>query len=273
MDHADDLRVFQLAIGDCHEFVRGYGRRYMLNNPTITLQQRFLAGIIKLGMCLLLSIAAEAHAASVTVTNYGWFVASFALKGCDKELNAGDIPVEQYRTFDLDELGCSKEQTARLEIYYNWWGWKTLDFPPVVELRWVGGGVWRVMNKQSWAMATQGNILIRLDGPAWAPEASLIDFKKDLWKANLPGADLAGVDLSMGNLESANLPRADLSGAILRRADLSRANLSSADLSSANLYGADLNGADLSGAKGANLAAAITTGSTICPNKKHGPCR
>ncbi|WP_223163437.1 pentapeptide repeat-containing protein [Methylococcus geothermalis] len=246
----------------------------MLNNPTITLPQRFLASIIKLGMCLLLSIAAEARAASVTVTNYGWFVASFALKGCDKEFNAGDIPVEQYRTLNLNELGCSKEQTVKLEIYYHWWGWKLLDFPPVVELRWVGDRVWRVANGVNGRdLATQGNISIRLDGPAWAPEASLMDVKKDLEKADLPGADLAYVDLSKGNLESANLPRADLRGADLRRADLSRANLSKADLSGAYLYGADLNGADLSGVKGADLENAITTRATTCPNKKPGPCR
>jgi hypothetical protein len=246
----------------------------MLNNPTITLKRRFLVRIIKLGMCLLLSIATQAHAASVTVTNYGWFVASFALKGCGKEFNAGDIPVEQYRTFDLNELGCSKEQPVKLEIYYHWWGWKILDFPPLVELRWVGDRVWRVVNGKN--MATQGNISIRLDGPAWAPEApdaASFNPGKDLWKANLPGADLADVDLSMGNLESANLPRADLRRADLRKADLSRANLSNADLSGAYLYGADLNGADLSGAKGADLETAITTWATTCPDKKHGPCR
>jgi hypothetical protein len=126
----------------------------------------------RLGFAILLAMSAESEAATVTVKNYGGFVASFALKGCGKELNAGDIPVLQSRTLVLEEFNCSKEQSVKLEIYYNWWGWRTLDFPPIKELRPALGGSWRVSIGDV-NLVTLGNIPIRLDGFAWAPEACL----------------------------------------------------------------------------------------------------
>ncbi|MEW6038214.1 MAG: pentapeptide repeat-containing protein [Pseudomonadota bacterium] len=229
----------------------------------------------RLGFAILLAMSAESEAATVTVENYGGFVASFALKGCGKELNAGDIPVLQFRTLVLEEFNCSKDQSVKLEIYYYWWGWRTLDFPSIKELRWVGDRVWRVVDGKK-KLATLGDISIRLDGFAWAPTAPDNDYfdpKKILHRANLPGADLADADLSKADLIGANLSGANLSRADLRKADLINADLSKADLSGADLYGADLDGANLLWAKNANLYGAITTYSTACPHGSRGPCR
>ena len=97
--------------------------------------------------------------------------------------------------------------------------------------------------------------------------------KCDLSGAVLSGLDLKGVDLTGANLAGASLYKSDLTNANLDGADLSKAVLTFADLSNTNIGAANLTGANLSGAKGAALAAATTTDTTICPDGQAGPCR
>lgn len=85
--------------------------------------------------------------------------------------------------------------------------------------------------------------------------------------------NLKGVSLSDATLVGAKFYRADLTNANLAGADLTGAVMSFADLSNANLGGTKLAGANLSGAIAADLAAAITSNTTTCPDGQAGPCR
>lgn len=97
--------------------------------------------------------------------------------------------------------------------------------------------------------------------------------KCDLTGADLSRQDLKAVDLSGATLVSSSFYRADLTNANLDGADLSKANLTFADLTNTNFGSVNLTGANLTGAKGAALAAATTTDTTICPDGQAGPCR
>ncbi len=97
-------------------------------------------------------------------------------------------------------------------------------------------------------------------------------------RCNLSGEDfsrldLKGVSLSNATLTNIKFYKTDLTNANLGGANLTNAVLSFANLSNANLGGANLAGANLAGAVAADLAAAITTHTTTCPDGTAGPCR
>lgn len=85
--------------------------------------------------------------------------------------------------------------------------------------------------------------------------------------------DLKGVSLSNATLTSIKFYKTDLTNANLGGANLTNAVMSFANLSNANLGGANLAGANLAGAIAADLAAAITSNTTTCPDGTAGPCR
>ena len=85
--------------------------------------------------------------------------------------------------------------------------------------------------------------------------------------------DLRGVDLSNASFEGGSLYASDLTGANLTGVNFRNAVLRRTDLKDATLAGTDFSDADLSFARNANLQAAGTTSSTICPDGSSGPCR
>lgn len=85
--------------------------------------------------------------------------------------------------------------------------------------------------------------------------------------------DLKGVSLADATLAGVKFYKADLTNANLGGADLTGAVMSFAILNNTNLGGAKLAGANLAGAVGADLSAATTTETTVCPNTQNGPCR
>lgn len=95
----------------------------------------------------------------------------------------------------------------------------------------------------------------------------------DLTGVDLSRADLKGVSLAGAKLAGASFYKSDLTSAYFGGADLSKAVLTFANLSNANLSNANLSGANLVGVVGADLSAAKTDASTVCPDSTAGPCR
>lgn len=85
--------------------------------------------------------------------------------------------------------------------------------------------------------------------------------------------DLSGVDLTSATFDGGSLYACDLTGANLTGVSFRNAVLRRADLKDATLAGTDFSDADLSYARNANLQAAGTTPTTICPDLSNGPCR
>ncbi|NJD76428.1 MAG: pentapeptide repeat-containing protein [Candidatus Methanoperedens sp.] len=96
----------------------------------------------------------------------------------------------------------------------------------------------------------------------------------DLKGANLSNSDLDGANLNFASFEDVDLSNASLNGANLNFASFEDTNLSNASLKGANLNFANLRGTNMAGARidGANLFGAGTSGSTICPDSRQGPC-
>ena len=227
---------------------------------------------------LLLTLPPTVQAASITVRNQGGYVASFAVKGCDRVNNVGDISYGQERTVILDTFTyLNTNRTCpdtTLEIYVHtglYWYTLAYDNRYPTGFRRVKESVWIVEG----GLPSEANrpllhdLLLVLQGTTGWATVGEYKVSRDLSRATL-----YYTDLSKTNFSEANLNSAFLSGADLSNADLSDANLSYADLRKANLTDADLKGANL---RLANLYEAILTyaktdNTTKCPDGRMGPC-
>lgn len=85
--------------------------------------------------------------------------------------------------------------------------------------------------------------------------------------------DLSGVDLTNATFQGGSLYGCDLTGANLTGVNFRDAVLRRSDLKGAAMAGTDFSDADISFARNAELQAAGTTSTTICPDLSNGPCR